>query len=85
MGSVSGEMSEWDGSDSGAREDKIFVSVRLRPLNERELTTNDIPEWDCINNSTIIFKNSFQERSTSPTAYTFGKAAVTRRPVCEFL
>ncbi|KAL0366067.1 UNVERIFIED_CONTAM: Kinesin-like protein KIN-7E [Sesamum radiatum] len=80
MGSISGESSVWDGQDSSPREEKIFVSVRLRPLNERELSKNDVPEWECINNTTIIFKNGLQERSLSPTAYTFDRVFGPQSP-----
>ncbi|KAL0391922.1 UNVERIFIED_CONTAM: Kinesin-like protein KIN-7F [Sesamum radiatum] len=80
MGSVSGESWVWDGQDSSPREEKIFVSVRLRPLNERELSKNDIPEWECINNTTIIFKNGLHERSLSPAAYTFDRVFGPQSP-----
>ncbi|KAL3845291.1 hypothetical protein ACJIZ3_002694 [Penstemon smallii] len=74
MGSINGEeVMEWDGQDSSAQEEKIFVAVRLRPLNERELSKNDVADWECINNNTVIFKNSLQERSMFPTAYTFDR------------
>ncbi|XP_073306494.1 kinesin-like protein KIN-7F [Primulina huaijiensis] len=73
MGSISGDSSiDWD-HDSSAQEEKIFVSVRLRPMNERELGRNDVSDWECINNTTIIFKNSLQERSMYPAAYTFDR------------
>lgn len=73
MGSLCGEETiEWEGQDSSAHEEKIFVAVRLRPMNERELVKNDVSDWECINNTTIIFKNALQERSLLPTAYTFG-------------
>ena len=57
------------------RDEKIFVSVRLRPLNEKEIARNDVSEWECINDNTIIYRNnlSVSERSMYPTAYTFGK------------
>lgn len=57
------------------REERIVVSVRLRPLNEREIARNDALDWECINDTTIIFKNHLPipERSMYPTAYTFGK------------
>ncbi|CAA2974341.1 kinesin NACK2 [Olea europaea subsp. europaea] len=74
MGSISEDSaagSELDGSN--AHEEKIFVSVRLRPLNERELARNEISDWECINNTTIIFKNSLQERTLLPAAYTFDR------------
>ncbi|KAF3534531.1 hypothetical protein DY000_02038138 [Brassica cretica] len=35
-------------------EEKILVSVRVRPLNEKEKTRNDRCDWECINNTTII-------------------------------
>ncbi|MBA0747147.1 hypothetical protein Gogos_004077 [Gossypium gossypioides] len=47
--------------------EKIFVSVRVRPLNDKERKS----DWECINNDTIIFKNSLPERSMFPAAYTF--------------
>lgn len=31
-------------------EEKIYVSVRMRPLNDKERLRNDVPDWDCINN-----------------------------------
>lgn len=57
------------------REERIFVSVRLRPLNEREIARRDVSDWECISDNTIIYRNSLSvsERSMYPTAYTFGK------------
>lgn len=57
------------------RDEKIFVSVRLRPLNEKEIARNDVSEWECINDNTIIYRNnlSVSERSMYPTAYTFDR------------
>ncbi|KAI8003431.1 Kinesin-like protein KIN-7F [Camellia lanceoleosa] len=73
MGSLGGdELSQWD-VQSNAHEEKILVSVRLRPLNEREIEKNDVSDWECINNTTIIYKNSVSERSMFPTAYTFDR------------
>lgn len=56
-------------------EEKIYVSVRLRPLNDKERSRNDVPDWECINNTTIIYRShlSISERSMYPSAYTFGK------------
>lgn len=54
------------------QEERILVFVRLRPLNEREYARNDVSDWECINNNSIIFKNSLLERSVYPPAYTFG-------------
>ncbi|KAG8377873.1 hypothetical protein BUALT_Bualt08G0078900 [Buddleja alternifolia] len=76
MGSIYGDESvvSWDGQDStSGHEEKIFVAVRLRPLNDRELAKNDVSDWECINNTTIIFKNTLHERSMLPTAYAFDR------------
>lgn len=54
-------------------EETIFVSVRLRPLNENEIVRNGESDWECINKNTIVFKHSMPERSMFPAAYTFGK------------
>lgn len=56
-------------------EERIYVSVRLRPLNGKEILRNDVSDWECINDTTIVYKNaalSASERSMYPTAYTFG-------------
>ncbi|XP_074273374.1 kinesin-like protein KIN-7J [Silene latifolia] len=55
------------------RREKIFVSVRLRPLNGKEIQSNDFADWECINNTTIIFKNCLAERSMYPNAYNFDR------------
>ncbi|CAH9120333.1 unnamed protein product [Cuscuta europaea] len=58
---------------SSAHEEKIFVSIRVRPLNDREISRNDFADWECINNNTILLKNSQGERSSTPTAYQFDR------------
>ncbi|KAG5245542.1 kinesin protein [Salix suchowensis] len=60
---------------SGAGEEKILVSVRLRPLNEKEIARNDVSDWESINGDTVIYRNnlSVSERSMYPTAYTFDR------------
>ncbi|KAL8143795.1 hypothetical protein V2J09_016827 [Rumex salicifolius] len=55
------------------REEKILVLVRLRPLNEKEITKNEVADWECINDSTVLYRNSLQERSGLPTAYTYDR------------
>ncbi|KAF4356776.1 hypothetical protein G4B88_022025 [Cannabis sativa] len=70
----------------GECDEKIFVYIRLRPLNQKEATRNDVSNWECINDTTIIYRNklSVSERSMYPTAYTFGKGAfITTLPFCE--
>ena len=71
MGSVGGEEAMLDPAGS---EERILVSVRLRPLNDKELARNDVSEWECINDTTIIYRSNLSpsDRSLYPTAYTFG-------------
>lgn len=62
--------------ETGGHEERILVSVRLRPLNDKEILRNDVSDWECINDTTIIYKNvnlSVSDRSMYPSAYTFGK------------
>nr|CAD1821450.1 unnamed protein product [Ananas comosus var. bracteatus] len=53
--------------------ERILVSVRLRPLNAKEKEKGDASDWECINNTTIIFKNSLPDRSMLPAAYSFDR------------
>lgn len=59
---------------SNAEEERIFVSIRVRPLNERERARHDVSEWECISANTIRYKNSgvSEQRSLSNDAYPFG-------------
>ncbi|KAL6576089.1 hypothetical protein OROHE_000560 [Orobanche hederae] len=60
----------------GGDEERIYVSVRLRPLNQKEILRNDVSDWECVNNKTIVYKNvglSASERSMYPAAYTFDR------------
>lgn len=59
-----------------AGEEKILVSVRLRPLNEKEIERKDVCDWECAYEDTILFKNvnlSVPDRSMYPSAYTFDR------------
>ncbi|XP_057793748.1 kinesin-like protein KIN-7E [Salvia miltiorrhiza] len=79
MASVCGdEMVEWE--NASAHEEKIYVAVRVRPLSDREISKNDLSDWECINNTTIIFKNTLQERSQLPSAYTFDRVFGVNSP-----
>ncbi|XP_039054463.1 kinesin-like protein KIN-7H isoform X1 [Hibiscus syriacus] len=55
--------------------ERILVSVRLRPLSEKEIVRHDVSDWECINDNTIIYRStlSVSERSMHPTAYTFDR------------
>lgn len=58
---------------TGGQDENILVSVRLRPLNDKETTRNDISDWECINNTTIVCRHGLPERSMLPSAYTFDR------------
>ncbi|KAK6946340.1 Kinesin motor domain [Dillenia turbinata] len=75
MGAIGGEeLARWEKVQGmGGREEKILVLVRLRPLSEKEIARNEVSDWECINESTILFRNSLQERSGLPTAYSFDR------------
>lgn len=75
MGTVAGEeLVKWEKMQGmSGREEKIFVLLRLRPLSEKEITVNEIADWECINDTTILYRNTLREGSTFPSAYTFGK------------
>ncbi|KAJ1408818.1 P-loop containing nucleoside triphosphate hydrolase [Sesbania bispinosa] len=74
MGSVGGEEAIQDPALAG-HEERIHVSVRLRPLNDKELAKNDVSDWECINDTTIIYRSnlSASERSLYPPAYSFDR------------
>lgn len=54
-------------------EETIRVSIRLRPLNEKELAKNDSSDWECINNNSVTFRSTLPERSMYPQSYTFDR------------
>uniref|UniRef100_A0A0E0LXN6 Kinesin motor domain-containing protein n=2 Tax=Oryza punctata TaxID=4537 RepID=A0A0E0LXN6_ORYPU len=54
-----------------AKEERIMVSVRLRPLNGRE--AGDSCDWECISPTTVMFRSTVPERAMFPTAYTYDR------------
>ncbi|XP_044489754.1 kinesin-like protein KIN-7E isoform X2 [Mangifera indica] len=75
MGAVSGEevMKMEKVQMPNGREEKILVLVRLRPLSEKEIVANEVADWECINDTTILYRNTLREGSTFPSAYTFDR------------
>ncbi|CAN4112456.1 unnamed protein product [Withania somnifera] len=74
MGAIGGEeLKKWEKTQGTALggEEKILVLVRLRPLSEKEIARSEVSDWECINETTILYRNSLQERSGLPTTYTF--------------
>uniref|UniRef100_A0A5B7CB36 Kinesin-like protein n=1 Tax=Davidia involucrata TaxID=16924 RepID=A0A5B7CB36_DAVIN len=53
------------------REEKILVTVRVRPLSPKEQAAYDLIAWDCTDEHTIVSRNLYHERPTGP--YTFDK------------
>ncbi|KAF3622568.1 hypothetical protein FXO37_32290 [Capsicum annuum] len=73
IGAISGEnLKKWEKMQRAAlgSEEKVLVLVRLRPLSEKKITTNEVSYWECINETTILYRNILQERSGLPIAYT---------------
>ena len=50
-------------------EEKILVTVRMRPLSRKEQTMYDLIAWDCIDEHTIVFKNPNHERTATTHAF----------------
>jgi centromeric protein E len=59
------------GGSSRAKEEKIFVTVRVRPLSKKELAVRDDIAWECADSQTIMYKGPSQDRA-APASYTFG-------------
>ncbi|MCL7043469.1 hypothetical protein MKW94_012705 [Papaver nudicaule] len=68
MGEIGGEQEA-----SAAHEERILVSVRLRPLNDKEIERNDVSDWECLSDNTVVFRSNLPEKSMFPTAYSFDK------------
>ncbi|KAL3529251.1 hypothetical protein ACH5RR_008573 [Cinchona calisaya] len=55
------------------KEEKIVVTVRLRPLNKREQLAKDYVAWQCVDDHIIVYKPAPQERAAQPVPFTFDK------------
>ncbi|XWS50758.1 hypothetical protein CRYUN_Cryun12cG0115100 [Craigia yunnanensis] len=58
---------------SKSKEEKIVVTVRLRPLSKREQLAKDQVAWDCVDDHTIVSKHPSQERTAQLSSFTFDK------------
>ncbi|KAL4012645.1 hypothetical protein IC575_029754 [Cucumis melo] len=56
-----------------SKEEKIVVTVRLRPLSKKEQQAKDHMAWECIDDNTIVYKPQPQERQAQPASFTFDK------------
>lgn len=66
-------------------EEKIYVTVRVRPLSAKEIARSDVSDWECTNNHTIAFKHALPERSPFPATYTFGKVTFSQVETSPYL
>ncbi|KAH9625982.1 hypothetical protein KSS87_008661 [Heliosperma pusillum] len=73
MGSVDGDQGTMQGQ-SRLENERILVSVRVRPLNDKEACRNELVDWECISDTTIMHKSNLSpERTVYPTSYSFDR------------
>ncbi|XP_059283533.1 kinesin-like protein NACK2 [Lycium ferocissimum] len=53
------------------REEKILVTIRVRPLNPKEQAAYDLVAWDFPDEQTIVSKNLNHERHTGPYSFDY--------------
>ncbi|RCV14580.1 hypothetical protein SETIT_2G437300v2 [Setaria italica] len=56
-----------------AWEERILVSVRLRPVNAREAERGDGSDWECAGPTTLMFRGNIPERAMFPATYTYDR------------
>lgn len=56
------------------QEEKIRVTVRMRPLSRKEQALYDLIAWECADNNTLIYKNPNNDRSGA--LYVYGMVVV---------
>ncbi|CAO2842188.1 unnamed protein product [Amaranthus hypochondriacus] len=61
------------GGARAPKEEKIVVTVRLRPLSKREQAAKDQVAWECVDEHTIIHKSPNQDRLMQAASFTFDK------------
>ncbi|KAM0895008.1 hypothetical protein ACQ4PT_024120 [Festuca glaucescens] len=54
-------------------EERIVVSVRLRPVNAREAERGDGTDWECSGPTTLRFLGTIPERAMFPATYTYDR------------
>ncbi|CAA0815329.1 Kinesin-like protein NACK1 [Striga hermonthica] len=56
-----------------AKEEKIVVTIRLRPMNKREQSSKDQIAWECPDDHTITFRLNSHERAAQSNSFAFDK------------
>lgn len=57
--------------DQATKDEKIFVTVRLRPFNAKEIANQDVSIWECPDDKTVVCLYSRSDRSNFPQSYVF--------------
>ena len=60
-------------SGRGGQEEKIFVTVRVRPMSARELAHGETSVWRCQDEQTLLYTEPAVDRSPYPAYYHFGQ------------
>jgi hypothetical protein len=68
------------GKSKSAIEEKILVTVRLRPLTDKEVNNNDFYAWKCVDDKTVAYSASYTT-ACPPQFYVYGKILVLHLPV----
>ncbi|XP_024521728.1 kinesin-like protein KIN-7A [Selaginella moellendorffii] len=55
-----------------SKEEKIFVTVRVRPMSSREIAQRDTADWECPDDHTVSYKQQ-PDRSPYPARYSFDR------------
>ena len=68
-------------------EEKIFVTVRVRPLSAKEVARSDASDWVCANDNTIAYKHLLPKGSPFPASYTLGNflSLLCFDSICSFI
>eukprot|EP00250_Pteridium_aquilinum_P009122 c18455_g1_i1 orf=599-1855(+) len=76
----------WMDRGGRAKDEKILVTVRIRPLNSKEIANHDFSIWDCPDEKTVACLYSRSDRSNFPQSYVFDRvfrAETTTKQVYE--
>ncbi|CAL5205426.1 unnamed protein product [Lathyrus oleraceus] len=53
--------------------ERIFVAIRVRPLNEREKARQDVSDWECVSHNSVRLKNNGHAELRPADAYIFDR------------
>ncbi|XP_066382370.1 kinesin-like protein KIN-7J isoform X2 [Miscanthus floridulus] len=73
MGSNADMQAKHTRAGAMAGEERILVSVRLRPVNAREAERGNGSDWECAGPTTLMFRGNIPERAMFPASYTYDR------------